>query len=700
MNILNDKCPICGGRLKIVETNRVCDACGEKIPDNSSDPFVTEYIIANNERQCARFNEAQKIYQGIINKNQDKDIDLSDIYWGLFLCEQNVIFEYHYFKNKESFPCFYGINTIDPEKSEYYLMAVNDALKYSSYYDYNKVEVFKKLAALIRDTKNKFIDIYSKEEAFEVFICFKNKDNGKYTPDREQAYKLYKTLTDMGYKVFMSEESLKNIKSDYRQYEPNIFHALYTSKIMFLICSDVNYINSHNLKNEWERFLHIHNSKNVVPVIINNFDPLNLPLGIIDNQVIDKSKKDFIQQIKNCVVNVLGQRKNVDENTDLNNQKNQKINIKNKKQRVNTNVSDSNNSSKTTQKFNKSERLKKKKKKRFSIWLTLLILSFALSFFSINYPGNIWLKVISNLSFTSIFFIITLLIEGDNSSYRRFGFIHTLILYICGFIFTGIIIITSKLINSDIMFVIYLVYMSMFILGMCIRYNNYNAVILDYKGLYTNIFATLIISIVYGFICGFNNVICIVMLGVSYLYLLVGIFIILKDLKYLIWLSFGFTFLPAILSIILSCYYPVESYTAICVLNMCSVIAFILHFTGLVTEYFELSDAWNNVAIVITYIACIVIYYVMYLLLGDGSLWHIIFMIILSILSLLPWLLIKLFESGLYVFLGLLMSVALLISFFIGGDKSYFSELTFAISAVLTIINGVGAFIIRFNDYI
>ena len=289
-----NQCRYCGAKLEKEGKKYTCIACGNEFLDESaSDTSEQNLIMADNLRQCAKFDEAEKLYLNIINDDSTKD--LSDAYWGLFLCEQNILFEYSDDDSGKAFPSFYNINSSDITKSK----NLKKALEYSEKFDKEKYNTFKNLSDIIKKDKEKFFDIFSSQEQYDIFICFKNTGkDGKYTEDRQQAYDLYNTLKGIGYNVFMSEESLKHIKSNYSEYEPHIFHALYTSKTMLLLCSDKDYINSQWLKNEWSRFCATKGENALIPIFLDKFNPIDLPANLKKIQGIDRNKIDFFDILK------------------------------------------------------------------------------------------------------------------------------------------------------------------------------------------------------------------------------------------------------------------------------------------------------------------------------------------------------------------------------------------------------------------
>ena len=92
------------------------------------------------------------------------------------------------------------------------------------------------------------------EEPFDVFICYKETDeHGRRTHDSVLANDLYHQLTQEGFKVFFARITLEDKLGT--AYEPYIFAALNSAKVMVVIGTKPEYFNAVWVKNEWARFL-------------------------------------------------------------------------------------------------------------------------------------------------------------------------------------------------------------------------------------------------------------------------------------------------------------------------------------------------------------------------------------------------------------------------------------------------------------
>lgn len=87
----------------------------------------------------------------------------------------------------------------------------------------------------------------------EIFISYKcSDDHGNKTPDYAIAKELYDLLTDLGYKVFFSSDTLEKLGSS--RYKMDIDSALDTAKIMVVVLSKAEYASSHWVQYEWDSF--------------------------------------------------------------------------------------------------------------------------------------------------------------------------------------------------------------------------------------------------------------------------------------------------------------------------------------------------------------------------------------------------------------------------------------------------------------
>ena len=283
------KCKMCGGTLEVNnETVAVCQYCGTKqtLPKLDDDRKANLYDRANHFRRNNEFDKAMGIYEQILNEDNTD----AESYWSLVLCR-------------------YGIEYVEDPSSRKRIPTVNRA-QFTSIYDdedykaslqyadgYQK-EVYEQEAAAINDIQKGILAISNKEEPFDVFICYKESDNsGRRTPDSVLATELYHELTREGYKVFFSRITLEDKLGT--AYEPYIFAALNSAKVMVVLGTKPEFFNAVWVKNEWSRYLALikNGARKMLIPAYKDMDPYDLPEEFSHLQAQDMSKLGFMQDL-------------------------------------------------------------------------------------------------------------------------------------------------------------------------------------------------------------------------------------------------------------------------------------------------------------------------------------------------------------------------------------------------------------------
>ena len=238
-------CDRCGGNLIFEEgdTYCTCDHCQVKqtLPRISSKEKANLYERAYRARIRNEFDNALNIYEKILSDDRTDP----EIYWQIVLCRYGI----EYVKDKLS-----GNNKPTIRRMQVTPITSDVDYKEALYYanDVQK-QVYENKAQAIYDIQKKILDISSKEEPYDVFISYKETDNdGNRTEDSVLGQKLYNMLTKEGLKVFFSRISLESVYGE--NYEPYIFAALNSAKVMLLIGTKSEYFNATWVKNEWSRF--------------------------------------------------------------------------------------------------------------------------------------------------------------------------------------------------------------------------------------------------------------------------------------------------------------------------------------------------------------------------------------------------------------------------------------------------------------
>ena len=292
------KCKMCGGDLDIVEgsTVCVCEYCGTKqtVPSFDSEKKITLFARANRLRFASEFDKAYSIYETILIDYPEE----AEAYWGLVLCK-------------------YGIEYVDDPNSAKKIPTCHRSSFDSIFDDPNYEQViensdifsrvvYREEAKAIEEIRKDIVEISSKEEPYDIFICYKETDeNGDRTLDSLIAQDVYDALTKKGYRVFFSRITLEDKLG--KEYEPYIFSALHSAKIMLAFGTDYEYYNSVWVKNEWSRFLKlIENDKEKVLIpCYKGLDAYDMPKEFLKLQSQDMGKVGAIQDLLRGIDKIL-----------------------------------------------------------------------------------------------------------------------------------------------------------------------------------------------------------------------------------------------------------------------------------------------------------------------------------------------------------------------------------------------------------
>jgi hypothetical protein len=284
------RCKMCGGDLKIQEGQSVCtcEYCGteQTLPRLDTDRKANLYDRANHFRRNNDFDKAMSIYEQILNEDNTD----SEAYWSLVLCR-------------------YGIEYVEDPATHKRIPTINRAQYTSIYADENYKSainyasaaqkiVYENEAKTIDEIQKGILEISEKEEPFDVFICYKETDDlGRRTPDSVLANELYHQLTQEEFKVFFSRITLEDKLG--QEYEPYIFAALNSAKVMVVLGTKPEYFKAVWVKNEWSRYLSLIKNgaqKMLIPAY-KDMDPYDLPDEFSHLQAQDMSKLGFMQDL-------------------------------------------------------------------------------------------------------------------------------------------------------------------------------------------------------------------------------------------------------------------------------------------------------------------------------------------------------------------------------------------------------------------
>lgn len=285
------KCKMCGGALEFssTETVGICEYCGTKqtLPRLDDEKKTNLYDRANHFRRNNEFDKAANIYEQILMEDRED----SEAYWSLVLCQYGI----EYVEDPETHKRVPTVN-----RTQFTSIFDDDNYKMAlQYADSNQKSVYEEEADTINNIQKGILAISQGEEPFDIFICYKESDeSGKRTRDSVLANDLYHQLQMEGFKVFFARITLEDKIGT--AYEPYIFAALNSAKVMVVLGTKPEYFKAVWVKNEWSRYLSLvkkSNGKKVLIPAYKDMDPYDLPEEFSHLQALDMSKLGFMQDL-------------------------------------------------------------------------------------------------------------------------------------------------------------------------------------------------------------------------------------------------------------------------------------------------------------------------------------------------------------------------------------------------------------------
>ena len=292
------KCKMCGGAMEIQPGSTVgeCQYCGtlQTLPRLKDDRRANMLNRANHYRRSNEFDKATSLYEQILAED-DSDAEL---YWALVLCRYGIKYEKDPATGKQ-------LPTINRMQ---YASILSDAdfKTACSKADAEQKKLYVAEAKRINEIQKGILAISARETPFDVFISYKEKDeNGQRTLDSVLATDIYEYLTKENMKVFLSRITLEDKLGT--EYEPYIFAALNSAKVMVVVGTKPEHFNAVWVKNEWSRYLALIQKgaeKTLIPAY-RDMDPYDLPEEFSNLVAQDMAKIGFKQDLKRGIKKII-----------------------------------------------------------------------------------------------------------------------------------------------------------------------------------------------------------------------------------------------------------------------------------------------------------------------------------------------------------------------------------------------------------
>ena len=292
------KCKMCGGDLVIEPGATVaeCEYCGSRqtVPNQDNEKKLTLFARANRLRLACEFDKAAGVYESIVAEFPQE----AEAYGGLVLCKYGIEYVDDPATGKKIPTCHRSSFESVLDDSNF-----DQALENA---DVVARKVYRAEAKQIEELRKGIIEVSAKEEPYDIFICYKETDDkGDRTLDSVLAQDIYDALTEKGYRVFFSRITLEDKLG--QEYEPYIFAALNSAKILLAVGTDYEYYNAVWVKNEWSRYLMLmakDRTKHLIPCY-KNIDAYDMPKEFAKLQAQDMGKVGAMQDLLRGIEKIL-----------------------------------------------------------------------------------------------------------------------------------------------------------------------------------------------------------------------------------------------------------------------------------------------------------------------------------------------------------------------------------------------------------
>ena len=297
------KCKMCGGDIQLSpdQSFGTCEYCGSTmtLPKVDDDQRAAAFNRGNHFRRLGEFDKALAVYEGIVRENEND----AEAHWCCALCRFGIEYvkdpatgAYIPTCHRASFDSF--LEDVD------YKAALDHA-------DAVAREQYRREGEQIAQIQRGILSISQREQPYDVFLCYKETgENGQRTVDSTLAQDIYYQLTEKGYRVFFARITLEDKAG--LEYEPYIFAALHSARVMVVVGTRPEHFNAVWVKNEWSRFLALMKTdrKRLLIPCYRDMDPYDLPEQLSVLQSYDMSRIGFLQDLVRGISKVLeGEKK-------------------------------------------------------------------------------------------------------------------------------------------------------------------------------------------------------------------------------------------------------------------------------------------------------------------------------------------------------------------------------------------------------
>ena len=235
----------------IANTKASVDKGFDELRRKHLDKLIELYHQATGLQHERKFDRAEEKYLELLSEGGPTAQD-AEIYWRLLLCHYGVEYQE---ENGKTIPIILRPDLADPST-----MQVRKDLSAHIKTEQQKAHYAERLNKI-----DSYLQRYREVRLdpaweFDVFISVKQNDNGRQTKDSDAASELYNYFIQDS---ALAAKKLRVFNSRYTHlpvgeaYEPYIITALMSAKVLIVVGSSPEYMNSQWVRNEWSRFQYL-----------------------------------------------------------------------------------------------------------------------------------------------------------------------------------------------------------------------------------------------------------------------------------------------------------------------------------------------------------------------------------------------------------------------------------------------------------
>lgn len=283
-------CQSCASNaVEIVDGLLCCKVCKSKhtLQEKISEEEVIMLNVAAMDRNVHKFEDALEKYEQLLQKYPDNEM----ANWGALLADYGIAYVKDY--DEKLVPTCQRLSERPIDVCPYYYK-LNDDHK-------ARADEIEKLRLSIMKKANKI-------QPYDVFICYKATEDvfGRSVPTKEAGWarEIYTMLKHkLNLRVFFAEESLVGENSEW---EPHIYKALNTAKLMFVLTTGKENVNAAWVKNEWKRFSRYikEGQEKTIRVVYDVMNAYDLPKELQDTQAIHHNSMGWGEAVRKAAENI------------------------------------------------------------------------------------------------------------------------------------------------------------------------------------------------------------------------------------------------------------------------------------------------------------------------------------------------------------------------------------------------------------